>query len=76
MFVITGGNILYEKAQELFLFSFLVEFQLHFIGFLKDYVILLLLNKYFTLKIEKDIPHGFFLQMHEPPNLGKKTFKT
>ena len=77
MFVITGGNILYEKAQELLLFSFLVEFSLHFIGFLKDYVILLLLRKYLTLKIEKDVPHGFFfLQIHEPPNLGKETFKT
>ena len=70
--MITGGNILYEKAQELFFLVFMVEFRLHFIGFLKVYVTLLLLRKYLTLKIEKDVLHGFFFTNYEPPNLGKK----
>ena len=74
--MITGGNIFYEKAQEHFFLVFMVEFQLHFIGFLKVYATFPLLRKYLTLKIEKDVLHGFFLQIHEPPNLGKKTFTT
>ena len=59
-----------------FFLVFLVEFQLYFTGFLKVYVTVLLLKKYLTSKIEKNVPHGSFLQFYEPPDLGKKIFTT
>ena len=55
---------------------FLVEFQLYFYRFLKVYVKVLLLKKYFTLKIEKKRSTWVFLQFYECPDLGKKMFTT
>ena len=46
VFVILGGNILRDKAQELFLFSFLGRVP---VIFLKVYVTVLLLKKYLTI---------------------------
>ena len=34
------------------------------------------MKKYLTSKIEKNVPHGLFLQFYEPPDLGKKNFTT
>ena len=34
------------------------------------------MKKYWKSKIEKSVWHGFFLQFYEPPDLGKKIFKT
>ena len=45
---------------------FLVEFQVYFTGFLKVYVIVLLLRKYLTSKIEKNVPHGLFCKFMNP----------
>ena len=71
--VISGGNILSDKAQKKNLFSvFLVEFQLYFTGFLKLYVIVLLLKKYLTSTIEKNVPHGFFCNFMNPLILERK----
>ena len=64
------------KPNNFFFSVSLVEFQLYFTGFLKVYVTVLLLKKYLTSKIEKNAPHGFFLQFYEPPDLGKKIFTT
>ena len=50
----------------------MVEFQLYFTEFWKIYVIVFLLRKYLTSKIEKTIPNGFFMQFYEPSDLGKK----
>ena len=55
VFVISGGNILQDKAQKTFFLVFLVEFQLYFTRFLKVYVSVLLLKKYLTSNIEKNI---------------------
>ena len=54
---------------------FLVEFQVYFTGFLKVYVIVLLLRKYLTSKIEKTFHMGFFANLWTP-DLGKKIFTT
>ena len=64
------------KPKKFFFLVFLVEFQLYFTGFLKVYVTVLLLKKYLTSKIEKNVPHGSFLQFYKPPDLGKKIFTT
>ena len=64
------------KPNNFFFSVSLVEFQLYFTGFLKVYVTVLLLKKYLTSKIEKNVPHGSFLQFYEPPDLGKKIFTT
>ena len=74
IFVISEGNILYDKAQEILFLVFLVESQLYFTRFLKIYVKVLLLKKYLTLEIEKNMV--FFLQFYEAPDLGKKIFTT
>ena len=63
------------KPKEFFFSVFLVKL-LYFTGFLKVYVTVLLLKKYLTSKIEKNVPHGSFLQFYEPPDLGKKIFTT
>ena len=64
------------KPKKFFLLVFLVEFQLYFTGFFKVYVTVLLLKKYLTSTIEKNIWHGSFFQFYEPPDLGKKIFTT
>ena len=64
------------KPNNFFFSVSLVEFQLYFTGFLKVYVTVLLLKKYLTSKIEKNVPHGSFLQFYKPPDLGKKIFTT
>ena len=64
------------KPKKFFFLVFLVEFQLCFAGFLKIYVAVLLLKKCLTSKIEKKRLTWFFFQFYEPPDLGKKIFKT
>ena len=59
------------KPKKIFFLVFLVEFQLYFTGFLKVYATGLLLKKYLTSKIEKNIPHIFSLQFYEHPDLVK-----
>ena len=77
MFLGFQGVISYRiKPKKYFFLVFLVEFRLYFTGFLKVYVTVFLLKKYLTSKIEKNVPHGLFLQFYEPPDLGKKIFTT
>ena len=64
------------KPNNFFFSVSLVEFQLYFTGFLKVYVTVLLLKKYLTSKIEKNVPHVVFLHFYEPPDLRKKIFTT
>ena len=65
-----------NKPRKVFFLVFLVEFQLYFTGFLKVYIRVLLLKKYLTSKIGKNISHGFFSLFYKPPDLGKKIFTT
>ena len=70
------GVISCRIKPKVFFFSvFLVEL-LYFTGFLKVYVTILLLKKYLTSKIEKNVPHVFFyLQFYDPLILEKKISK-
>ena len=54
------------KPNNVFFSVSLLEFQLHFTGFLKVYVTVLLLKKYLTSKIEKNVPHVFFCNFMNP----------
>ena len=67
------------KPKKFFFLVFLVEFQLYFTGFLKFYIIVLLLKTSLTSKTEKTFHmvcfFFFFLQFYEPPDLGKKIFR-
>ena len=76
IFVILRVKSWMIKPNKFFFSVFLVEFQLYSTEFLKVYVIVLLLKKYLTLKIEKNVPHEFFLQFYEPFDIGKKIFTT
>ena len=46
------------KHKKFFFSVSLVEFQLYFTGFLKVYATVLLLKKYLTSKIEKNVPQN------------------
>ena len=60
------------KPNKFFFLVFLVELQLYFTGFLKVYITVLLLKKYLTSKIAKNIPHGFFCNFMNPLILERK----
>ena len=49
-----------RKPNKFFFLVFPAEFQLCFTGFLKVYVTVLLLRKYLTSKVEKNVSDGFF----------------
>ena len=70
-FVISGDNILYNKAQEIFLFSFRGRVSVLF-HWIFDGLTVLLLKKYLMWKIEKKYSTWLFLQFYKPPDLGKK----
>ena len=71
--MISGGNILYDKAQEIFPFCFPGRVPvIYFTGFLKFDVAVLLLKKYLTLKLKRNVPLGIFYDFMNPLILERK----
>ena len=71
VFVILGGNILRDKAQELFLFSFLGRVPVIFHWISEGLCNSSFIEETFNIRNSTKCLKWVFLQIYEPPDLGK-----
>ena len=76
VFVISGGNILWDKAQEIFHFSFPGRIPVIFHRISEGLWNSFLTEEIFNIKNWKKRFIWFFLQYYEPADLGKEIFTT
>ena len=76
VFVISGGNILWDKAQEIFLFSFPGRIPVIFHRISKGLCNSFFTEEIFNIKNWKKRFIWFFLHYYEPADLGKEIFTT